>query len=343
MGHDLRLSGLVLAAGEGTRLWPLTRHRPKPLVPLAGRPLLAWGLDALRAAGVGAVGVNAFHLAEQVVAACAHDPHIAVIVEEALLGTGGGIRGISARLPEGTVIALNGDALFDFALAPFLAYHRAVGALGTLVLREVPPDAPFGRVGVDAGGRVHRIAEVEGPDAHRHALRFGAFTGVQLLEPDLLAAIPAGPCDILRSAWKARLNERAPLYGVFAAPDCAWFDVGTPERYLAAHRAVLAGWLPAPHLPPPDATGRRIHPDAQVHPTAHLVGPCAVLAGARIEAGARVGPHALVDVGAVVMAGAEVVDTVLWPATRASGRVHHAIVLPDEVVGVESEAPDGAS
>ena len=339
------LVGAVLAAGQGTRLWPLTRHRPKPLVPVAGRPLLAGALEALRGLGIHRIGINAFHLPDQVVAAFAGDPQVTVIVEESLQGTGGGIRGIAAALPSTTLVVINGDALFGFDLAPCLAAHRASGALGTLVLREVPPEAPFGRVGIDAGGRLHRIAEVEGPDAAaQKSLKFGAFTGVQIIEPALVAAIPPGPGDILRTAWRTHLMQRAPLFGHFVPRQSredpsAWFDVGSPDRYLEAHRAVLAGQLPAGHLPPPDSAGRRIHPEARIHPTARLVGPCAVLAGAVVEASAVVGPWAFVDVGARVEAGVEVVDTVLWPATRATQRLRGAIVLPDEVVRVESEGP----
>ncbi len=362
------LVGAVLAAGQGTRLWPLTRHRPKPLVPVAGRPLLAAALEALRALGIRQIGVNAFHLPEQVVAAFAGDPQVSVIVEESLEGTGGGIRGIAAALPATTLVVINGDALFGFDLAPCLAAHRASGALGTLVLREVPPEAPFGRVGIDEDGRLHRIAEVEGPDAAAYegpgsgggcppepggtkSLKFGAFTGVQIIEPALVAAIPAGPGDILRTAWRTHLMQRAPLFGHFVPAESAWFDVGSPDRYLEAHRAVLAGQLPAVHLPPADDSGRRIAPTARIHPTARLVGPCAVLAGAVVEAGAVVGPWAFVDADACVEAGVEVVDSVLWPATRATRGLCGAIVLPDQVVlvgesenrPVESERRTGAS
>ena len=164
------LFGAVLAAGQGTRLWPLTRHHPKPLVPVLGRPLLTWAIEALHRAGIERIGVNAFHLPDQVVTALSHDPQVTVTIEETLQGTGGGIRGIAASLPSGTLVVINGDAFFDFDLAPFIAAHRATGALGTLVLREVPPDAPFGRVGIDSAGRLHRIAEIEGPCSRANAV-----------------------------------------------------------------------------------------------------------------------------------------------------------------------------
>ncbi|MCA9540291.1 MAG: NDP-sugar synthase [Myxococcales bacterium] len=321
------LLGAILAAGEGTRLRPLSDHLPKPLVPLGGRPLLEHALDALAALGVQRVGINAFHLADAVPRGLAHRPEtIDYVFEQTLQGTGGGLRGIAAVLPRGTMVAINGDALFDFDLAPLLARHRARGAMATLVLREVPPDAPFGRVGIDAGGRLQRIAEIDGPEPAR-AERFGAYTGVQFIEPALLDALPDGPSDVLRSAYRARLAERAPLYGDFAPQGSLWLDVGTPDRYLEAHYALLSGQLTAPHLPPADAQGRRISPAAHIDVGARLIGPCAVLAGARVEAGAQVGPGAFVDQGAVIRGGAIVEACVVWPGAEVTGTQRQTVVL----------------
>lgn len=320
--------GAILAAGEGTRLRPLTDRLPKPLVPVAGRPLLAYGLDALARLGIETVGINAFHLADSLPKALAQrSESLRFVFEETLQGTGGGVRGIAAVLPSGTLVVVNGDALFDFDLAPILARHRARGAMGTLVLRAVPSSSGFGRVGIDAAGRVRRIAEIEGPDAARVTLRIGAFTGVQIVEPALIAAIPGGACDILRSAWRQRLGEGAALYGDFVAPDSVWVDVGTPDRYREAHRVFLDGLLPAAHLPAADVAGRRVDERAWVADDAVLVGPCAVLAGARIGAGAVVGPYAFVDRDGEVAAGSRVVDSVVWPGARAVGWVEGAVVI----------------
>jgi mannose-1-phosphate guanylyltransferase len=330
----MNATGAILAAGLGTRLRPLTDHRPKPLVPVAGVPLVEYALEALVRAGIGHVGINAYHLGEQMPAALAHRrERLAFVHEETLQGTGGGLRGIAAVLPRGTIVAVNGDALFTFDLAPLLAAHRASGALATLALREVPPDAPFGRVGVDPEGRVRRIAEVEGQGAERDDLRFGAFTGVQILEPAMVDAIPAeGECDIFRSAYRRRLGEGALVHGVFVDPRAPWLDVGNAERYLEANRAVLRGEAPAPPgLPVADADGRRVHPDARVAPGARLEGPLLVAAGAAVESGARVGPGTVIDRDAVVIAGADLEDCVVWPGARAEGRLRGAVVLPEGV------------
>ncbi len=323
--------GVVLAAGLGTRLRPLTLHTPKPLVPLAGRPLIERALDALDALAVRAVGVNAFHLGDALVEALAHRARRPIVVNEATLqGTGGGLRGVAAALPRASTIAINGDALFDFDLRPLAAGHRARGSEATLVLRRVPRGSPFARVGIDEAGRVHRIAEVEGPAAPPpEALIYGAYTGVQLVEPALLGALPAeGPCDVLRTAYRARLHQGAAIHAAFVPDDSYWLDVGTVPRYLEAHRAVLDGVLRGAPLPPAGPDGARLAAGADVRPGARLIGPCVVEAGARIARGATVGPYAFIGAGAVVAAGAVLSDCVVWAGARAEGVVHGDVVLP---------------
>ncbi|MBU0550299.1 NDP-sugar synthase [Myxococcota bacterium] len=315
------LYGAVLAAGLGERLRPLTARRPKPLVPIAGRPLIERALDALKAAEVYEIGVNTYHLgaAFQRTLRLDRDLTLHWINEASLQGTGGGVRGIAAALPQrGPLVIINGDALFSFPLAPLIEAHRASGAMGTLILRHVPASSPFNRVRLDAEGDIHRIAEVIGP-GHREDLIGAAYTGIQIIEPELIEAIPEGPCDILRSAWRRRLNEGASLKGLFAPPDALWLDVGTPKRYIEAHRYVLEGRLAAPWLPPADAEGRRIAPDAEIHPSAQIGPRCAVLSGARIGAGARLKGLVFVDEGASVAPGACLSACVLWPKAYAAG------------------------
>ena len=318
-----RYHGAILAAGLGTRLRPLTHRLPKPLVPIAGRPLLEYGLDALARAGIERVGVNAWHLGEVLPRALTHRPEtLTYVFETELQGTGGGVRGIAARCPGEPLVVSNGDALYDFELAPLLAAHEASGAIATLVLREVHEDSPFARVGVDGDGCVHRIAEVAGPDADQRRLRMGAYTGVQIVEPALIDRLPpAGPCDVLRTAYRAALDDRAPVHAAFVPTGSYWIDVGTVDRYLAAHEAVLDGRLPVPGLP-------GIDPDARVSDDAYISGCSAVLSGARVGAGAHLRDGVFVDRGATIAAGADLKRCVVWPGARVAGTHRDEVLLP---------------
>ena len=312
--QHMTLTGAILAAGLGTRLRPLTVQHPKPLVPVAGRPLLEYGADHLRRVGCTGIGVNAYHLASQVDAyASARDASFFVVKEESLRGTGGGIRGIAKQRPKDTLVVVNGDALFDFDLTDVIANHKRRGALGTLALRYVEPDAPFGRVGIDGGGRLHRVAEVSSPGADSLTLFYGAYTGVQIIEPELIERIPDGPCDILRTAYADVMTERGPVYGHFVPAESLWLDVGNIERYLHAHWAILDGRIAVNHLPCVDSHQRRISERATVCKGATIIGPAVIMPGAVIDAGATVGPYAFVDRGCHVKSSATLKHTVVWP------------------------------
>jgi mannose-1-phosphate guanylyltransferase len=325
--------GAVLAAGLGTRLRPLTEARPKPLVPIAGAHLIDFALAALARAGVREVGVNAWHLGAQVEAAMAERPGPITVVREAELeGTGGGLRGIARALGHPTVrrsmVCLNGDALLDFDLAPVLAAQASRAPVATMVVKAVPADSPFARVGVDPDGVVHRIAEIRGPGAGRADLRPAAYVGVQVVAPAILDAIPArGECDVLRTAHRALMAAGERVDAFFVPADTPWLDVGTPDRYLEANFAALTGWVRTPRpLPPAAGDGVRVDPNARVSPDARLVGPCMIAAGAQVGAGATVGPHVVVDRDAEIAPGAHVERSVVWPGVRVEGRFEGAVL-----------------
>ena len=312
----------MLAAGLGTRLRPLTHHLPKPLVPIAGRPLVEYGLDALARAGVDRIGVNAWHLREALPHALEHRPEtLQYVFETELQGTGGGLRGIASAGDPEPMVVCNGDALYDFDLGPVIDAHEASGAVATLVLREVHADSPFARIGVGDDDRVHRIAEVEGPDAGRAVVWMGAYTGVQIVEPELIERLPrTGPCDVLRTAYRRVLEERLPINAAFVPPGSFWIDVGTVDRYLSAHEAILAGRLPVRGVPGVDPSAR-VACDARIDPRS------AVLAGARIGAGARLGPGVFVGAGATIGAGADLRRCVVWSEARAAGTLRDMVVV----------------
>ena len=257
---NIPIYGAILAAGLGTRLRPLTVHTPKPLVPVLGRPLIEWSMIALAQAGVKSLGVNSYHLGDQLEERLdfgkitdevnqlnrSLQANLSLVKESELLGTGGGIKGIWSSLnitaANASMVCLNGDALFDFSLMPLLTEHNASTnqpqPTSTLALRSVEPGDPFGRIGVDKAGRVVRIAEVTGPLSHTE-VRVGAFTGAQVVTQAVIDRIPSGFCDIFRTAHRALLSEDLEIKAHFVDEHSLWVDVGNMERYLSAHQALL--------------------------------------------------------------------------------------------------------
>jgi mannose-1-phosphate guanylyltransferase len=317
--------GLVLCAGLGTRLRPLTERVPKPAVPVGGVPLVRYALGLLRGAGVRRAVVNVHHLPGEMervacAAASALGMALAVSREPVIAGTGGALREARPLLAGAdALLVVNGDVLFDVDLGAALAAHRTGGALATMVLLPMPAGARYASVDVDAGGAVRRIAGTFGPGGEGLTPRH--FSGVHVLSPALLGRVPATPVEVDVRDVYAGLMPDGLLRGHLA--DGYWNDLGAPERYLAAHRDLLSGRIPlarfdgaAPFAGLEDrGVGIRVAPGARIAAGAALAGPLLVGAGAVIEAGARIGPHAVVGERCRVPPGAEVRDAVLWEGT----------------------------
>ena len=219
---------MVLAAGLGTRLRPLTDLRAKPLVPVGDRPALAHLLDRLHATGIARVVVNAHYHAEQLRTFARTHPGMALSEESALLGTAGGIAHASDLLGAGDVLLWNADIVADVDLLALLAGH---GDEATLVVQPLPPGQ--GSVGTDASGRVVRLRrERFGEEA-----RGGEFLGIHVLGAALRARLPERG-GLIEDLYIPALAGGATLRTLpFAG---AWRDIGTVASYLDANMAWLA-------------------------------------------------------------------------------------------------------
>lgn len=294
---------LVLAAGRGERLRPLTRVCPKPLLPVAGRPLAAWTLRSLVAARVEAAAMNLHHLGAEIRAAFGEGPRrlpLTYSEEPELLGTGGALPPLAGFFaPARAILVVNGDSLCRWPLERLLAEHRRRGCAATLLVhRTADPRAFGGGVAVEAG-RVTALRP--GALAWRAARTRRVFAGAAVLEPRLLGRLPAGPSDIVESLYEPLLAAGEEIAAVETAR--AWFDLGTPARYLEGALAFALERYPA--------RGARVLP------------------GARVEAGARLS-RVVVEAGAEVAAGARVRDALILPGARvgAGARLERAILGP---------------
>jgi NDP-sugar pyrophosphorylase family protein len=302
------LKGILLAAGFGTRLAALSDELPKPLLPLCDVPLIRYGIRLLRDAGISEIAVNLHHLGGRIRAELGED--VVYSDEPEILGTGGGVKRMAERLGGDRFVVVNAKVAVDLDLRAVLDEHARGGSEATMVVRPDPDARRWGAVDVDAGGTV------------RAMLGAGAtmFTGVHVLERAFVGRIPAGVCDIVRTAYAAAV----PIGRVRAhvMPEGAFFaENSTPKRYLDANLALLDGaWRP-----PWPATG--VDPSAVVDPGAVLERPIRVGAAARVETGARVA-RSVVGRGARIAPGAHLDEVVVCAGASAAGVLRGAIVTP---------------
>lgn len=323
------IAGMVLCAGLGLRLRPLTDRLPKPALPVLDAPLLRRHLALLRGAGISRGAVNTHHL-PTAMRACAEREAAAaglglrVSHESTILGTAGGIREAMAADPAATIVVLNGDTLFDVDLAAAIAAHRATGAAATMVLAPLQPGGRYAAVEADAVMRVRRIAGV-GPGGAD--LSPWHFTGVHVLGREFFRFVaPSGSADVNRDVYPRMIKDGLAVHGHV---DRGWWsEAGTPARFLALHLDFVRGRVPG-RIAPGIAPG--VHPSASVEPGATVEAPCYMGAGARAARGARVGPDAFVGAGAEIGPGAEVRAATVLARTRvaAGERVVEAIAMDD--------------
>jgi NDP-sugar pyrophosphorylase family protein len=322
------MKAMVLAAGLGTRMRPLSSLVAKPVLPVLNRPLLAFTLDALRRAGVDEAIVNTHHLPATVRSALGDGRDFGVRLgyshERTILGTGGGPRRVLDRLGRGPVLIVNGDMLFDFDLRALVREHRRSGAAVTLGVRPMPRGGRYAPVVVGRGGEVTwlRGASAAPPRSGRRTL----FTGLHVVDPALFARLPPGPSDSVADLYSRLIAEgRGDVVKAFAL-EGAWYDLGSPRLYLRAQLELLRARFRGARAVDPTA---RIAADARVREAVIGAG-CVVAPGARVERsvlwpGAVVGPGAVVQDavlarGAVVPRGGTALGVIQARATAALRR-----------------------
>jgi len=289
---------MILAAGLGTRMRPLTDLCAKPALPVRGRPLIGWLLAWLQHHGVREVLVNLHHRPESLRRAVADflptGMRVVYSEESEPLGTGGGIRRAADFLRESDPsVVLAGDMLFDADLGALVEHHRERRAACTLVLRRDPRSETFGSIGIDARDRLRRISRRFDLGGEQRA---GVFVGVRLLSADLLDSLPDRESFEDLSDWLAPLLAAGAddiLGTLLEAADCAWEPVGTPAEYLAVN-------LAPPRLSYLDPTGTGA--TSGVPPGTQVLGTNADLI---LGAGARLGAGAILE-RSVVWAGEQV-------------------------------------
>lgn len=325
---------VILAGGQGTRLRPLTDTRPKPLLPFMGEPFAVGLLRRLAAAGCDRatflIGADAAPWRDLAVDGVT----VEVVTEETPLDTAGAARRLLREGVPGSVLVCNGDILTDLDVAELLAAHDKAGASATLALTRVADTASFGVVVCDEDGRVRRFVEKPLPGAvDADTVNAGTY----VLAPDAFAAFPGdGPLSFERTVFPGLLEAGATVVGVTSPAH--WQDLGTPERYLAGHRAVLDGrciWPVAGDMQPRGASA--VHASARVDDTADIGVGVVIGAGCTVAAGARIAESVL-HAGVRVGAEAQVRRAILGEGARVGAT---AVVGPDAVLADDEAVEPG--
>ena len=300
-----------MAGGEGSRLRPLTSRQPKPLVPVAGRPIMEHILLHLRRHQMRDVVATVQYLgsairnyfgdgSEQGVA-------LTYSVEDSPLGTAGSVM-LARQLLTDTFVVISGDALTDIDLAAAIRFHRERHSLATIVLKAVPNPLEYGVVAIDEGGAVQRFIE---KPSWGEVISDLANTGIYVLDPAVFEFFRAGEVtDWSGDVFPKLLKQGEPVYGWVASG--YWEDVGSHSAYVKANFDCLEGKvkveIPATRV----SDGIWVHEDAEASPNARIDGPALICAGAKVRAGAWVNGPCVVGPYSTIDSGAKVSNSITW-------------------------------
>jgi mannose-1-phosphate guanylyltransferase len=304
---------MLLAAGLGTRLRPLTYEVPKPLVPVLGTPVMEHIARLLSQHGFEDVISNLHHFPEQIEKRFADGSQwglrLSYSHEEELLGTAGGVRNARDHFGDETFLIISGDALTDIDLTALWEAHRAKGGIATLSLKRVADPSQIGVVILGDDGRIQGFQEKPDP---AEALSDLGNCGIYVMEPEIFDYFPDRPfVDWALDVFPALLDQDVPFYGYEISE--YWNDIGNIREFRQGNFDAMIGEVRV------EIEAGRLNPDLEGidGPPVYVGEGCQIGAGVRLT-----GPVVLGD-GCRVGEGAAIRETVLWPGTE---------VAPHEVV-----------
>jgi len=311
------MKAVIMAGGEGTRLRPLTANQPKPMLPMANRPMAEHVVNLLRRHGFEDIVVTVAFLANHVRTYFGDGSEFGVrmvyATEETPLGTAGSVLNARDELDE-RFLVISGDVLTDIDLSELVAFHDKQGSKVTLALKAMENPLEFGIVITAADGRIERFLEKPGwGDVFSDTIN----TGIYVLEPEVFDWIPAGrQVDFSGEVFPAMLVAGRPMYGFVAGG--YWEDVGTHDAYLSAHADILDGKVDVDVPGFPLRPGIWIGEGAEIHPSAVVNGP------AVIGDNCRIGPETLIRDHSVLGANVRVGENSLIERTVVHDNTYFA-------------------
>jgi mannose-1-phosphate guanylyltransferase len=334
------MRAMILAGGMSTRLYPLTKQVPKPIVPVAGEPISGHVMRWLSSFGYDEVAINVFYLAELVEQTFADGSRFGVklhyLREPELTGSAGGLKQMEGWF-DSTFVVVGCDDLTNADLASLVAFHKQRGALATIGLVEAEEVDQYGVVILDDEGRITGFQEKPAKGTEKSKL---ANTGIYVFEPAIFERIPANTFyDFGKQVFPELLRDGLPFYAM-KLDGAYWRDIGTPDEYRRATEDVLFGrvriagaratGVPASANVAGDARIEdpvRVGEGAQIGARARIVGPSVIGDGVRIGEGATL-ERAIVWNGSTIGAGAVVRDSIVGERyiVDAGATLHDAIV-----------------
>lgn len=299
------MKAMILAAGFGKRLQPITNKIPKPLFPIMNQPILEHTLRTLQLHGFSQTIANVYHLSSAITDH--FGTKIQYSIEKEILGTAGGIKKAEDFLKEEPFLVINGDILTSINLTEVVNFHKNRNALITLVVRQDPIPEKYPPIEIDDDCRIVRFPKTNLPNPTSNTKRV-MFTGAQIIDPSVLNRIPTDIfCETTKDIYPKILEENLPVYGYLH--EGYWNDIGNREDYLKGHWDILDGRYSLEQPP-----SEFLPSDLQITQPVYIGTNC------KISSKAKVGPYVVLGDDCVVKDYAEVKNSVCWNGSQIAGK-----------------------
>ena len=322
------MKAMILAAGVGSRLDPLTRNVPKPMVPIVNQPVMEHIVHLLVKHGFNEIYCNTHYLGDQIESYFNDGNSLGAQMkfnrEEELMGTAGGVKRVAESTgffaPDETFLVIGGDDLTGADLGAMLKLHKAKKSTATLALTNVTDPSQFGVVVLEDGGRISRFVEKPKPGTAPSNL---VNMGVYLFEPQILDLIPSGKFyDFGKELFPFLLEQKEPFYG-YTTNDY-WRDVGNLREYRESHDDFFENPSLFQMNVPQTQPGLWIGENCNIHPTAKIETPCVIGPNCIIGPNARICDRSVLGEGVTVGEGATVSNSILWARCTVEPETHLA-------------------
>lgn len=329
------MKAMVLAAGVGSRLDPLTTQLPKPLVPVANRPVMQHILNLLKTHGFEDIISNLHYQPEKIERFFGNGSNFGVNLEfrteKELSGDAGGVRACRDFLGKDTFIVLMGDLLTDTDLSKIVAEHKKKKALATIAVKQVEDVTQFGVAIFNQDGFIQGFQEKPAP---AEALSNFASTGIYILEPEIFEHMPAtGSYGFGRQLFPSLVEKGLPVLAVEIKD--YWSDVGTITQYKVSNFDALRGSVKL-HLPPLTNGFRyQLEDGAKVDSSCKIEGHLLVGAGSTISSAVKIKGHVIIGDNCFVDSNVVLENTVIWSGStiERGAQLVNCVVGADCVVG----------
>lgn len=329
------LKAMVLAAGVGSRLDPLTRSTPKPLVPLANRPVMEHILALLKRHNITDIVSNVHHLPEQVPAYFGDgsrlDMNLTYKHEPTLSGDAGGVRSCRKFLEDGTFLVIMGDLITDADISYVVEQHKTKGAIATIALQKVADVRHFGVAVTDADSFIKGFQEKPSP---AEAISDLASTGIYVLEPEVFEHMPVdGQYGFGRQLFPSLVEKGLPVLGVQVFG--YWSDIGTMENYKLSSFDALKGLIDI-ELPGRKTADGWFGEGASVASECNIDAKVLLGKNARLDKGVTLKGHVIIGDDCHIKSGAVIEDSIIWSGATVGANA----ILIDSVLGNNVEVAD---